>query len=102
MKNSEEIVIIANKLANSGKQPSVALVKAKLTSTIPLRVIIDTLKAWHHEPDYIECKYSKNTTKTKPVSDNAELHQAIALALAPIQQELTEIKAQLAELKKNQ
>ena len=102
MKVSEEITIIANELANNGKQPSVALIKAKLTSAVPLRIIIDTLRGWHHEPDYTECRYSDNDAKTKPAVEKSELNQAIALALAPIQQELAEIKRQLAELKQNQ
>ena len=56
MTASEEILTIANKIANTGKLPSVALVKGRLTQKVPLPVIISTLKAWQHEPEYITAR----------------------------------------------
>jgi hypothetical protein len=40
----DEISICANQLANAGKKPTVALVKAKLRQAVPLPTLISTLK----------------------------------------------------------
>jgi hypothetical protein len=52
MNSTEEILVIANELANEGKKPSVALIKTRLTQTIPLPTIISVLKNWQHQPNY--------------------------------------------------
>jgi len=36
MSVSDEILIIANKIANQGKKPSIALIKTKLSTSVPL------------------------------------------------------------------
>lgn len=100
---SDEISIIANKLANQGITPSVALVKSKLSSPTPLPQIISTLKNWQHEPEFIE-------QKTKDIDINAQdehekqtiqpeaLEKIIASAISPLRQEIREMKLLLNEL----
>ncbi|TWX73909.1 hypothetical protein [Colwellia sp. C1TZA3] len=97
---SDEISIIANKLANEGKVPSVALIKSQLNQTLPLPQIIAALKNWHHDPTFIHTKHqdvaTKASTEAKP--NNTEISLLIANALAPLQQEITELKQQLKKL----
>ncbi|WP_440873806.1 hypothetical protein [Thalassotalea sp. PLHSN55] len=99
---SDEILIIANRLANQGKKPSVALVKTKLTQQVPLPTIIQTLKTWQHDPEFIATA-NQATTETKASTNLAtakeqEIQQAIALAIAPLQQEVAQLKEQVALL----
>jgi K+-transporting ATPase c subunit len=103
MTHSEQISAIANQLANQGKKPTVALVKAKLTSAVPLPAIIASLKSWQHDPDKIALTQIPSDAVTPPVSGldpatQALISQALTLALAPIHQELADIKKQLKQL----
>ena len=102
MSISEEIITIANIIANNGKKPSVALIKTKLTSKVPLPVIISTLKVWQHDPSFISVK-NENSTKAEMIETTAitnELSQLIAEALAPINKELANLKLEINRLKK--
>ena len=96
---SDEIAIIANKLANEGKTPSVALIKSQLNRTIPLPSIIAVLKTWQHDPKFIQAE-PKNVTSdtTKQVQPSSELNLMIAQAIAPLQKEISELKAQVKQL----
>jgi len=111
MTNFERITIIANQLANAGKKPTIALIKAKLPNPVPLPQIIGSLKSWQHEPD--NCVFPKVETiesssenkageKIKSEETTLSLEQVNALieaALAPVKVELAEIKEQLKHLK---
>jgi len=94
---SDEIYIIANKLANDGKTPSVALIKSQLNQSIPLPKIIAALKNWHHDPKFIHTTHQEVSTKasTEVKSNNEEINLLIANALAPLQQEVTALKQQV-------
>ena len=98
---SDEISIIANKLANEGRNPTVALIKSKLNQPAPLPTIISTLKSWQHDPDFIKIKNDDVKTsaeKTTVTTENEQLSQLIAQAILPLQEELAEVKALLAQL----
>jgi hypothetical protein len=99
----DEISIIANKLANEGKVPSVALIKGHLSQAVPLPKIISALKNWHHEPDFIKASHqvtsSEKSTEVKPGSE--ELSLLIAEALAPLKDEIAELKQQIKALTDN-
>ncbi|AMG03938.1 hypothetical protein [Vibrio mimicus] len=43
---SQELEEILNSLSQQGKEPSVALVKARLKTPVPMPVIIATIKSW--------------------------------------------------------
>ncbi|WDD97703.1 hypothetical protein [Thalassomonas actiniarum] len=101
----EEILTIANQLANQGKSPSVALIKTKLSSPAPLPVIISTLKSWQHDPTYITVKKpdekaAKKRQEKTPL--DREVYQAVEQAvqqeIAPLRRELAEMKALLLSL----
>ena len=111
MTNFERITIIANQLANAGKKPTIALIKAKLPNPVPLPQIIGALKSWHHEPEncvFPEVKTiegsgeSKVEEKIKSEDNALTLEQVNALinsALSPVKEELAEVKKQLQQLK---
>ncbi|GAW96049.1 MULTISPECIES: hypothetical protein [Colwellia] len=104
----DEILICANQLANAGKKPTVALVKAKLSQRTPLATLITTLKNWQHQPDFIAPLSAKeqqvsqdkssndNTALLDSLVENGAVKKIIQQSLA---QELTEIKNELAEVK---
>ncbi|WDE10452.1 hypothetical protein [Thalassomonas haliotis] len=95
----EEILTIANQLANQGKSPSVALIKTKLSSPAPLPVIISTLKSWQHDPDYTSVKKSGKKPAGQP-EDKAALDRRIQQAVEQaVQQQLTPLRRELAEMK---
>ena len=101
----DEISIIANKLANEGKKPTVALVKNKLSSPTPLPTIISALKSWKHDPEFIQdhkpTEQSNDTIAPSNADDTQQLIEiAIEQALKPIKQELAEIKALLKQVQK--
>ncbi len=98
MKISDEILAIANQLANENKKPTVALVKAKLSRAAPLPMIISTLKAWQHDPTFISA--SNEQAKEQEIIEDSEIAIEITKALAPVKQELAEIKALLETLLK--
>ena len=60
---SDEICIIANKLANEGKSPTVALIKSGLNHPVPLPQIIATLKTWQHDPEFIQTQGAEISEK---------------------------------------
>tara|TARA_R110000744_G_scaffold96621_2_gene186716 strand:+ start:4814 stop:5140 length:327 start_codon:yes stop_codon:yes gene_type:complete len=100
----DEISVIANKLANDGKVPSVALIKSRLSQTVPLPKIISALKNWHHDPEFINAPQKDITTKASTVikANPEEISLLIANALAPLQQEIIELKQQVKQLLDNQ
>jgi len=104
MTNFETVTIIANQLANNGKKPTVALIKAKLATPVPLPQIISTLKSWQHEPEnctfpapeVAEQSNDEESVENKSVViPTAELQAIIEQAIAPLKQELADIKALL-------
>lgn len=102
MTTIDEILTIANQLANEGKQPSVAMVKAKLTQSIPLPTIIKTLKSWQHDPNFTtqlkESKPSHANENNNELALNDTIEKALNEALKPVLSELKEIKALLKQL----
>ena len=97
---SEEILAIANQVANEGKQPSVALIKARLTKTVPLPTIIKILKTWQHDPAFTSVNTENEQEKANNETKTNELSATIERALSPVLQELKEIKALLQDMQK--
>ncbi len=107
MTTIDEILICANQLANQGKKPSVALIKSKLSSKVPLPTIISTLKNWHHEPDFTSLPLGlieeMQTNESKSITSSPEaikkiIHQTLNIELAEMRQELSDIKLAMKQL----
>ncbi|KGJ96124.1 hypothetical protein [Colwellia psychrerythraea] len=100
----DEILICANQLANDGKKPTVALVKAKLSQRAPLATLITTLKNWQHQPDFITPKIKGDgkieqdefTNNSSALLDSLIDSGAIKKVIQQsLDQELAEIKNEL-------
>jgi len=102
---TDEITIIANKIANQGKKPTVALVKTMLRTPTPLPTIISVLRNWTHDPKLIELTIEPENNgqmKQTTASISPEIKKAIELALKPMENELAELKALVIKLMKQQ
>lgn len=99
---NDEILILANQLANAGKKPTVALIKAKLNKKVPLPVIISTLKVWQHEPNFIS-KPEEECDITEESNTEADSYrQDLNDELAQMKQEIIELKQLVKQLIKQQ
>ncbi|WP_286262456.1 hypothetical protein [Thalassotalea atypica] len=87
----DEIIAIANQLANRGKKPTVALIKNKLSNSAPLPIIISTLKGWQHEPENTELP----TVNKEP----EQTVEAASITLEMLEQRLAPLKADIDEIK---
>lgn len=101
MTSIEEILTIANKLADQGKKPSVALIKTKLSHSVALPTIISVLKTWQHQPNY-QADNNETTVINEPSNnepsnnetllDKEDVELMIFTALKPIKDELAQLK----------
>ncbi|GAA5130707.1 hypothetical protein [Thalassotalea piscium] len=98
MTTSEEILIIANQLANAGKKPTLALVKTKLSQPAPLALLINTLKNWQHQPENINLNRDTEIKASSTLVATNNITQLIADAIDPLQQEIVQLKQRITKL----
>lgn len=99
---NDEILILANQLANKGSKPTVALIKSKLSTKVPLPVIISALKTWQHEPSFIKSPEDKQIEIEQEFDDSVikadysdhELHTE----LASMKKDILELKDLVKQL----
>lgn len=101
----DKIILIAQQLANEGKTPNIALLKARLAKNIPLPMIIQGLKMWQDNPNKeinrpIEPTLIANT-KTEMSSFDLLLEAKINTMIAPLKDEITQLKIELNALKES-
>lgn len=105
MNNIDEINAIANEIANNKQKPTVALVKAKLSTNVPLPKIIATLKSWQHQPEFtrksLMTKDLEVTTSIETTIDDS-IKAEIENAIAPLIVEINNLKKEIALLKGKQ
>ncbi len=77
---SQELKDVLEQLHQEGKEPTVALVKARLTTSVPMPALITTLKSW---------KSSKRVPKVE-----------VAAASKTKQDRISELEQQVADLTK--
>ncbi|MDG3088878.1 hypothetical protein P7F88_23555 [Vibrio hannami] len=61
---SSEIEKVLQELANQNKQPTVALVKARLTTPVPMPAIIAAIKSWKNSSRIPKIEVAAKTDKT--------------------------------------
>jgi len=102
--SQQHIVDAANRVAQEGKQPTVALIKSRLTQPASLRDIIETLKTWQFDPHASVPKkqvVTKTSTETDPTAALiATVTASVREELVPLRQEICALKAEIATLKK--
>lgn len=95
---NDEILAIANQIANQGRKPTVALVKSKLKQAVPLPTIISVLKTWEHDPNYIPSKLTQAEQRETEETTNPELSIIVENAIAPLRAEIAELKGLIQSL----
>lgn len=100
MTTNDEILILANQLANAGHKPTVAMVKAKLHKKVPLPVIISTLRVWQHDPSFISKSEEQYdiTEETNIAVETDNFRQNLNDELAQMKQEIIELKQLVTQL----
>jgi len=99
---NDEILILANKAANKGNKPTVALIKAKLNKKVPLPTIISTLKTWQHEPNFITLPENKSSTNNNIESKNDSFDLELHDELESMKKEILELKLLVQKLLEQQ
>lgn len=100
MSSNHEIYQIAAQLAAENKTPTVALIKARLSNSLPLAQVIKGLQAWQNNPKLAEI--SKQEIKVQKVAHEStitmtQVEELIRQAIAPLQLEIEQLKAKLSE-----
>lgn len=101
MTTSDEILTIANKIANKGNKPTVALIKAHLNKKVPLPEIIQILKTWQHNPDFTVLAEDddRNSTSELPNTHEKPVNvQALEHELRGIKEEILALKTMMQTL----
>jgi len=91
---NDEILIVANQIANKGNKPTVALIKTKLNKKVPLPIIISTLKTWQHEPDFVSLPQEQ-----KAIAEKANFSIETDIYTQELYEELADMKKEIIELK---
>lgn len=85
---SQQIALLAIKsLVDENKEPTLALVKSRLTSRIPMPIVIDAIKAYKQNPNIIK------QLATPPALNKTEPKHTL-------EQRVTELETQVAQLLK--
>lgn len=96
--NTNEILLICRQLEVSGKTPSVALVKARMSGPKVLPVIVSGIKQYMSMPEEAKANLDNElkTTATKAANDTQTKNPSDTL----LQNEITSLKQETAFLKK--
>ncbi|NMP16432.1 hypothetical protein [Thalassotalea sp. Y01] len=100
MDNQQHIYQACTEIAKQGKTPSIALIKARVAAGTPLALIIKGLQTWQKNPKLGESTSATPQSapaKAKPMVDDIE--QRITSAIQPLQQQINDLKQEIAELK---
>lgn len=92
MSDIQQIVEICQDIASQGKQPSVALVKGRLSKPIALPNIIAGIKSWQNNP--VQKVQVKEKTSDEQISSDSTMQElelrvsALELLVKNLQQQL--------------
>jgi len=88
--NTAEVVAICQQLTQEGKEPSVALVKSRLTQSLPLPLVIAGLKSFKANP--------KQETKVSEPDEQNQEPQSLEQRVKFLENEVQELKTMLQSL----
>lgn len=102
----DRIILIAQQIAKEGKTPNTATIKARLPKNVPLPTIIQGLKMWQDNPNKqidtpTELAFNNNAG-TEVGSFDQLINMKIEQQLAPLKEQIEQLKAELETLKENQ
>lgn len=100
----DRIILIAQQIAREDKIPNIAMIKARLPKNIPLPTIIQGFKLWQDNPNKeinvpTEPALMANTKTEANGSFDALLNAKIELMLAPLRDEIKQLRVELKTLK---
>lgn len=101
----DRIILIAQQIAKEGKTPNTALIKARLPKNVPLPSIIAGLKQWQENPNKEIASITEYTPKQIPSTNSfdalldATITEKINAIIAPLNDEIKQLKADLKALK---
>ena len=89
--NNQEIISICQQLSEEGKEPSVALIKARLSKPAPMPFVIGGLKQWRANPNVkLEIKSEEQ--------DSCTPTQTLEQRVSALEKEVKELKGIIAKL----
>ncbi|MEF1291535.1 hypothetical protein [Vibrio sp. M260118] len=83
---SQELKSILEQLHSEGKEPTVALVKARLSTSVPMPALITTLKSW------------KNSSRVPKVEVAAKKEVTDAERIEQLEKQVADLTARLAAI----
>lgn len=86
---SAEIEAVLNVLHNEGKEPTVALVKARLTSKVPMPAIINVIKSW---------KSTKRVPKVEIAAQQNNEQQQLEQRITMLENQVAQLIARVTQL----
>jgi uncharacterized small protein (DUF1192 family) len=109
----DRIILIAQQIAKEGKTPNTAMIKARLPINVPLPTIIQGLKLWQENPN----KEIIGSTEPALISNEkieagsfdalldatieAKIEKKLKSLIAPLKDEIKQLKAELKTLKES-
>lgn len=101
----DRIILIAQQIAQQGKTPNTAMIKARLPKNVPLPEIIQGLKRWQADPNKNIDRPTEpaliNNTKSENISFDRLLELKINEMLLPLKNEIKQLKTELKILKES-
>lgn len=88
---TQELEAVLQSLHNQGKEPTVALVKARLKTPVPMPALIATIRSWKHAQRVPKVEIAADSTP--PQDKIAHLEQQIK----DLKRRLETLEAKLAE-----
>lgn len=102
----DRIILIAQQIAKEGKTPNTAMIKARLPKNVPLPAIIQGLKMWQDNPNKQIDKPTEPALINNAATEFGSLDQLLAAKieqqLAPLKDQIEQLKAELKTLKESQ
>lgn len=91
----DEIFKIANQLHAQGQTPTTALIKARLTKSVPIPMIISALQRWKQNPDKFktESQEAENTS-----AENSQQTMSQDQQIAELQEQVAQLQRQVSQL----
>lgn len=89
--NNEEIISICQQLSEEGKEPTVALIKARLSKPAPMPFVIGGLKQWRANPNV-------KLENRSEVNDSSTPTQTIEQRVSALEEEVKDLKMVIAKL----
>ncbi|ASF99324.1 MULTISPECIES: hypothetical protein [Vibrio] len=88
---TQELENILTLLQQQGKEPSVALVKSRLSTSVPMPALIATIKSWKnaHRVPKVEVSFSTENSANKIAELETQL-AALSARVAALEAQLTE------------